>query len=175
MIEFSDVPGFDNVITVVIIIPVDGVYKKISLDFYILSCNFSDNYASYFAVFKCMALEKTHLKQISLSGGCSSKFCQLPSNDKPNTYELLHCIANECGLGFAATQQTKEIKDYNYRLVYSQNFIDVIKEHVSFGWYKKNSSNNDEPCNTCTIYYDDMQNSRLPYLLKLIYLLRCIL
>lgn len=139
MIEFSDVPGFDNVITVVIIIPVDGVYKKISLDFYILSCNFSDNYASYFAVFKCMALEKTHLKQISLSGGCSSKFCQLPSNDKPNTYELLHCIANECGLGFAATQQTKEIKDYNYRLIYSQNFIDVIKEHVSFGGLDENS------------------------------------
>ena len=50
-IQFKDVPGFDNVITIVMIIPVEGVYKKISLDFYIISCKFYDNYIIYNATF----------------------------------------------------------------------------------------------------------------------------
>lgn len=46
------------------------------------------------------------------------------------------------------------------------SFIIVVDEYSSsFGWYQKNSSNNDVPCPRCTIYYDDIQNSRLPYLL----------
>ena len=141
MIEFSDVPGFDNVISIVMIIPVDGVYKKISLDFYIVSCNFVENYVTYIATFKCMPLEKTHLEQIkfNMPNGCKSKWCQLPATNKPTTYKLLHYIAHECGLGFAATQQTKEIKDYNYRLLYSKKYIDVIREHTAFGGLDENS------------------------------------
>ena len=141
MIEFSDVPGYDNVISVVMIIPVDGVYKKISLDFYIVSCKFFGNSVTYMATFKCMPLEKTHLEQITFNTpvGCQSKWCQLPATDKPTTYKLLHCIAHDCGLGFAATQQTKEIKDYNYRLIHSQKFIDVIREHTAFGGLDENS------------------------------------
>lgn len=141
MIEFSDVPGYDNVITVVLIIPVDGVYKKISLDFYIVNCKFFGGSITYIATFKCMPLEKTHLEQITFNeeNGCSSKWCQLPYTDKPTTYKLLHEIAHKCGLGFAATQQTKEIKDYNYRLAHSQKFIDVIKEHTAFGGLDENS------------------------------------
>ena len=139
MIQFSDVPGYDNVISIAIIIPVDGVYKKISLDFYIVSCKFLGNYVTYRATFKCMPLEKTHLEQITFKQGCQSKWCQLPYTDKPTTYKLLHHIANECGLGFAATQQTKEIKDYNYRLIHSQKFIDVIKEHTEFGGLNEDS------------------------------------
>lgn len=141
MIEFSDVPGYDNVISIVIIIPVDGIYKKISLDFYIVSCNFFGNYVTYMATFKCMPLEKTHLEQITFHEptGCQSKWCKLPYTDKPTTYKLLHYIAHACGLGFAATQQTKEIKDYNYRLIHSQKFIDVIRQHTAFGGLDENS------------------------------------
>ena len=141
MIEFSDVPGYENVITVVMIIPVDEVYKKISLDFYIVSCKFLGDCVTYMATFKCMPLEKTHLEQITFneSNGCDAKFCQLPPTDKPTTYKLLHAIAHKCGLGFAATQQTKEIKDYNYRLIHSQKFIDVIREHTAFGGLDENS------------------------------------
>lgn len=138
MIKFSDVPGYDNVITIVMIIPTDGVYKKISLDFYIVSCKFYGNSITYMATFKCMPLEKTHLEQITFDG-CNSKMCQLPATDKPTTYKLLHNIANMCGLGFAATQQTKEIKDYNYRLIHSQKYIDVIREHTAFGGLDENS------------------------------------
>ena len=141
MIEFSDVPGYDNVISVAMIIPVDGVYKKISLDFYIVSCKFFGNSVTYMATFKCMPLEKTHLEQITfhIPTGCQAKWCQLPATDKPTTYKLLHCIAHDCGLGFAATQQTKEVKDYNYRLIHSQKFIDVIREHTAFGGLDENS------------------------------------
>lgn len=141
MIEFSDVPGYDNVISVAMIIPVDGVYKKISLDFYIVSCKFFGQSITYMATFKCMPLEKTHLEQIifNKSIGCQAKWCQLPESDKPTTYKLLHYIAHECGLGFAASQQTKEIKDYNYRLIHSQKFIDVIREHTAFGGLDENS------------------------------------
>lgn len=139
MIEFSDVPGYDNVITVVMIIPVDGVYKKVSLDFYIISCRFTGGSATYIGIFKCMPLEKVHLEQITFSSGCQEKWCKLPATDKPTTYKLLHYIAHECGLGFAASQQTKEIKDYNYRLVHSQKYIDVIREHTEFGGLDENS------------------------------------
>lgn len=140
-IQFKDVPGFDNVITVVMIIPVEGVYKKISLDFYIINCKFYDNYNVYNATFKCMPLEKTHLEQIkfNIPNGCQEKWCKLPGNDKPTTYELLHHIAKECGLGFAATQQTKEINDRNYRFAYSQKLIDVMKQHTEFGGLDENS------------------------------------
>lgn len=141
MIEFSDVPGFDNVITIAMIIPVDGVYKKISLDFYIVSCKFFGSSVTYMATFKCMPLEKTHLEQIVFHPpiGCPAQWCMLPPSETPTTYKLLHCIAHDCGLGFAATQQTKEIKDYNYRLVHSQKYIDVIREHTAFGGLDKNS------------------------------------
>lgn len=142
MIQFSDVPGYDNEITVVMIIPVDGIYKKISLNFYIYDCNFYDGGANFNAIFKCMPLEKTHLKQIKFKNGtgrCNSKWCQMDGTDKPNTYQLLHSIAEECGLGFAATQQTKEIGDYNYRLVYAQKLKDVISQHVEFGGLDENS------------------------------------
>ena len=85
MIEFSDVPGYDNVITIVMIIPVDGVYKKVSLDFYIVSCKFLGGYITYIATFKCMPLEKTHLEQITFQGGCQDKWCKLPATDKPTS------------------------------------------------------------------------------------------
>ena len=43
--------------------------------------------------------------------------------------------------------------------------INVAEYTSSFGWYQKNSLNNDVPCGETFIYYDDIQNSRLPYLL----------
>lgn len=142
MIEFSDVPGFNNVITVVMICPVDGIYKKVSLDFYITSCNFCGGMITYHGEYKLLPLEATQFKQIKFHhplNGCPAKWCQLPPDDKPTTYELLHCIAHECGLGFAATQQCKEIGDHNYRLLSSQKYKDTIAKHIAFGGTDENS------------------------------------
>lgn len=141
LIQFSDIPGYDNVISVVIIIPLEGVSKKISLDFYIISCVFGSGSVTYQGTFKCMPLEKKQTTQLKFNepNGCQAKWCQLPSSDKPTTYKMLHCIAHDCGLGFAATQQTKEIKDYNYRLMHGENYIEIMKRHMEFSGLDENS------------------------------------
>lgn len=135
-IQFNDVPGLDNVITVVIIAPVDGVYKKIHMDFYITNVSYTGSTISYTAELKLLPLEKTRLEQIKFyhpSPGCPAKFCQLGPNEHPTTYEFLHVLALDCGLGFAATQQTKEVKDDKWRIASSEKNKNLIIKHTAFG------------------------------------------
>ena len=42
-IQGTDIPGMNNVITVIMISPIDGVNKKVTLDFYITKCTFNDD------------------------------------------------------------------------------------------------------------------------------------
>ena len=142
MIKFADVPGLDNIITVVIIPPIEGVYKKISLNFYITDCDFIDGLAKYKGTLKFLPFEATQLKQMKFhhpQNGCNAKYCQLPPNAHPTTFEFLHVIAEECGLGFAATDKTKEIKDDRYRLLSSEKFKDVIPKHIAMGGLDEHS------------------------------------
>lgn len=141
-IQLRDVPGLNNVITVVITAPVDGVYKKIVLDFYITNVIYNGTTITYSAELRLLPFEKNHLKQIKFyhpSPGCSAKECKLGPNDHPTTYELLHVLALEAGLGFAATQQTKEIKDDRYRLAQAEKYKDIIQKHIKFGGLDENS------------------------------------
>lgn len=134
MINFGDAPGLNNVITVILIPPIEGSYKKISLDFYITDYNNTAGIAHYKGMFKCMPLDETQLKQVTFheSGGCNSKFCELSANTKPSTYEFFHVIAEEVGLGLAATQHVKDVSDNRYRILSSQTYRDVIKQHLDF-------------------------------------------
>ena len=142
MIEFSDVPGLDNEITVILTPAVEGAYSAIGMKFYVTDCSFTSGIVTYEAVFKHIPLEETQLKQVKFhhpSNGCQAKKCKLGPNDKPTTYEFLHVIAEETGLGFAATQQTKEIADTRYRLMSSETYRQAIQKHMRFSGLDEDS------------------------------------
>ena len=142
MIQFTDVPGLDNVITLVLTPPNESGYKKISVDFYITECNFYGDLIEYNAVYKLLPLEDIQFKQVKFhhpSNGCINKhkysgvdLCGLGPNAHPTTFEFLHVIAEETGLGFAATQHCKDVHDDRYRLISSEKYKDVIKNHIKF-------------------------------------------
>jgi hypothetical protein len=56
--------------------------------------------------------------------------CQQGGHINANTWEMLHQIAEESGLGFAATKQCKEINDRSIRNIYSQRYDQYIKQQL---------------------------------------------
>ena len=72
--------------------------------------------------------------------GCpASPWCCLPPNFHPTTYEFLHVIAENCGLGFSATQKCRSIKDDRYRILKKQKYKDLAQEHAACGGLDENS------------------------------------
>jgi hypothetical protein len=124
-----ETPGMVSKVTVIMIPPVDKTYRKISVDFYI---NDVSDYEDKFVMYSCSmffpALEKKWTRSIKNDG-----------DNKLNTFALCKSIANECGLGFAASNQCEEISDTKVRLMRSQTFQDIIKEHTEFGGLDNNS------------------------------------
>lgn len=119
IIQSSDVPGMSNLVTVVLLSPVEGTNKKISLDFYITECKFNkDNTALYKGV-------------MNLNSFRSKKNIQIGSG-KLTTYEMLEQIAKDNDLGFAATENCKSINDKRYRQMYRETFVEFIEEQMSF-------------------------------------------
>jgi len=125
LIQATDVPGFNNVITVILIAPVDGANKKITLNFYIKSCKFDNGTGIYDGEYKLIDLQKTRCKQVG--------------TDAISTYDCLSEIAKDCKLGFAATEGCKDIEDKRWRQIYSQTYVDFIKQQISFGGLDENS------------------------------------
>lgn len=118
-IQATDVPGMNNIITVILTAAVDGASKKISLDFYIDKCDFNDDGTiTYYGTFKLIGLKQRKNKQIG--------------NDKLSTYEMLESIAKELKLGFASSKNCKEIEDKRYRNVYSKSYTDYIINCISY-------------------------------------------
>ncbi len=137
--EMVDVPGMYADMTVVMSPQVNGAYKKVSVDFYVREIEYHSNEIVYHATYKLTKIDQVLSKQIAFPG-CSSKYCQLKENNHPTTYEFLHEVAiNELGLGLAATDQVKEIKDDKVRLLHSEKLYDAIQKHVRFGGVDKDS------------------------------------
>lgn len=127
-LQVIDTPGMVNKITIVMIPPEDGTYKKISLDFYITSMQPIGNRTRYTGEYFLPALESKSVRVLKQDG-----------NNKLSTYQLLETIANECQLGFAATKSCEDIADTKIRLVKSQNLQEVINEHLRFSGLDDNS------------------------------------
>lgn len=127
-LQTIDTPGMVNKITIVMIPPENGTYKKISLDFYITSMSPIGSKTRYFGEYFLPALESKSVRVLKQEG-----------NNKLSTYQLLETIAAECQLGFAATEQCKDIADTKIRLVKSQNLQEVINEHMRFSGLDDNS------------------------------------
>ena len=116
-IQATDVPGMNNVITVIMIAPVDGANKKISLDFYITNCKFNDdNTVTYIGEFKSNGLKQVKYSQIGDSA--------------LTTYEMLENIAKELKLGFATSEKCKDIDDKRWRQIYSQTYKEYILHEI---------------------------------------------
>lgn len=125
-IQTMDVPGLNNVITIILIAPVEGANKKISMDFYITKCTFNgDQSITYEGEYKLIDLKQ--IKNLQLG------------QDKLNTYEYLQEIAKDCKLGFAATNNCKDIEDKEWRQIYSQTYIQFIDNTISYGGLDENS------------------------------------
>lgn len=138
-ISVSDSPGMNNLLTVIITSRVDGAYKPASMDFYINETrNLGNNLILYKGTYKLLEIEQSKTEQITFDK-CDAEFCKLPENEHPTTYEFLHVIAENAGLGFAATEQVKEIADDKYRFIQNQTYKEVIQQHTYFGGLDENS------------------------------------
>lgn len=125
-IQSSDVPGMNNIITVILTAPVEGANKKISLDFYITSCVFnSDTRIIYEGEFRLIGLKQIKTKQLGKS--------------ELNTYDCLQEIAKDLKLGFAATDKCKDIEDKKWRQIYGETYIDYIKQEIDYGGVDEDS------------------------------------
>ena len=112
------------------------------MNFYITDCNVVDNTFYITAEFKCLPLEKQQFKQEVFhwpDEGCKSPHCNLSANFHPTTYEFLHVISENCGLGFSATQKCRSIKDDRYRILKKQKYKDLAQEHAACGGLDENS------------------------------------
>jgi len=117
-IRTLDTPGFDNEIIVIMTTEINGYYKKIKLQFYITEFKIFDEYISYHGVYNIKELNNVIFKQLG--------------NKKLSTYEMLEMIAKETKLGFAASNDCKEIKDEKYRIIRSENYTNFINEQMKF-------------------------------------------
>ena len=125
-IQATDVPGMNNVITIIMTAPVDGANKKISMDFYITNCEFNeDDTITYYGEYKC--------------NGLKQKKCTQIGDTQLSTYEMLEAIAKDCKLGFAASDKCKEISDKKWRQIYSETYKDYILQEISHAGLDENS------------------------------------
>jgi hypothetical protein len=127
LVRTMDMPGMDNEIQVVITSEINGYYKKINLQFYIVNINIYDEFISYDGVFKFPPLNVDVLKQIGKGKG------------KLNTYDMLSEIAKEVKLGFAASPKCQDVKDERYRLCQSQKYKDFIEEQLTYAGLDEDS------------------------------------
>lgn len=129
--------GADTEIVVVITPPLNGIYKKIKLPFYIDSVydniDNGERILTYSCTMKIPILKQKYTTAMNYPNkkqwpGCQT--CKQSEQEIPNSWEMLHFIANECKLGFASTQQCKEIPDRNWRLFNSYSSLEqvLIKE-----------------------------------------------
>lgn len=116
-IQATDVPGMNNVITVILTAPVNGANKKMNMDFYIKDCKFEeDNTVTYIGELKVNGLKQVKYSQVG--------------DKQLSMYEYLEAIAKETKLGFAATEKCKEIEDKKWRQLYSETYADNIMKEL---------------------------------------------
>lgn len=128
-IRFMDTPGMNNVISIALTHPSNGVYKKVSLNFYITSFKNDGNYIHVECSFKFPYLDKIITRQIK----------SVEDKQLITTYEFLERIAKDAGLGFATTCEVKEIRDNIYRRLESEKIKDAIPKHIEWAGYDENT------------------------------------
>lgn len=113
-------PGLHNAVTVIITCPTSGMYKKITLVFYIKEIkNLSESLIEYDCEYHNSNLNKIAFGQFGDSPLTTFQFCEE--------------VAKTLKIGFAATEKCKEISDAKWRQAYSQRMKDFIVDQVNCG------------------------------------------
>lgn len=123
-----------SIIRVVMVSPVDKVYKKILLNFRIMNVYidpYNSSIISYSGEYYVEGFRDVNTSLIWMPTVCPKPItCQQGGHVNANTWEMLHKIAEMTGLGFAATRQCKEIPDRVVRHVHTQRFNDFIEQQL---------------------------------------------
>lgn len=153
LIKRTDIPGYNNTLKVIIVPEVDNVYKSIALEFKIMTVQTEGEYLTYYGKYKILEFNKKRIKELTYQGCSNQKGkldsqkinssetikCNTSENKQPNTWELLHIIANECQLGFSSTDECQNIEDRLPRLIYNKNYEDFIEDQMIFSGLDENS------------------------------------
>lgn len=154
IIQFGDSPGMNASIDVVITPSIPNVYKNIHVQFEVTEYSVSGDLLFYKGRHKVINMQQRHDYGMIKYPGCPNVrgrttsvgdtgddtiSCNPAPNPKPNTWEYLHEIAGRCGLGFATTDQCKEIEDRLPRLLRSQSYSDFIEEQIKFSGLDEDS------------------------------------
>lgn len=124
--QFIGSPGLANSAIVILTPRHDGLYRKISLPFYIVDrVNIDDNVIKYSCEFKNIML--------------TCPLCEDVDSNPISTYDMCSKIAKKLGLGFAATENCEGISDERYRQIYSQKLQDFIQDQIKIGGLDENS------------------------------------
>lgn len=125
-----------GIIRVCMISPVDKVYKKILVNFKITNVSLNPDdptVVTYFGEFDVPAFRQVNIGHIWMPTVCPKPItCQQGAHINANTWELLHQIAENTGLGFAATKMTKEIEDRIIRNIFKQRYNEYIVEQLKY-------------------------------------------
>ena len=159
----KDIPHMNNMIDVIIVPPINGAYKGISLRFYSTDVYISENYVNLIGELDINAFHvKDRQGDITFDGtpvftssklGCPGVInkitangdvvtphcCNQPPNEIPNFWEMMHVIAKECKLGFASTKNVKEINDRIPRHICYESWKDYINNQLKISGLDENS------------------------------------
>ena len=137
-IRFNGLVQMNNEMVIIFTTPIDGVYKKVSLRFYISDQHFNDKYkiVTYYGTYKLEKLNNIHSHDL-IFNGCSK--CKVEKSNQLSTWELLHTISNLTGFGFATTDKCKDIDDRLPRIMYSQNYLDFLIKVKNYAGVDNNS------------------------------------
>jgi hypothetical protein len=118
--QFNGGLSLNNRVTVIITPPHSGIYRKISVSFYIKE---QKNLSNDIIEFEC---EYYH-------NGLWKNACEQIGDKALSTYEFCEQISKQLQLGFAATDKCKDIEDKRWRQIYSQRISDFIIEQIKLG------------------------------------------
>ena len=123
-----------GLIKVVMVSPVDKVYKKILLNFRILNVSIDSlntKLISYYGEYYVEGFRNVNTMHIWMPAVCPAQpNCGQGGHINANTWEMLHKIAELTGLGFAATKKCKEIPDHVIRHIHTQRFNEYIEQQL---------------------------------------------
>lgn len=153
LIQKTEIPTLNNSIKVIIVPEVANTYKSISLEFKITDVIMNDGENIYWGEYKIPELNKKYIKELVYQGcsnvkknnnpefddGETTISCNKDKNILPNTWEMLHIIANECGLGFSSTLHCQEIEDRLPRQIYNKSYENLLKQHLVFSGLDEDS------------------------------------
>ena len=152
-IQALDVPGLNNIMRIVLVPSIKNTYKSIKLAFNIDSVKIDGDIVTYFGSYYLNTLKKEYTKEI-VYPGCSSMggkrsgnnetaketyACNTAPQKQPNTWEYLHVIAHETGLGFMSTDKCQDVEDRMPRLMSNEKYPEFIKKHMRFGGLDEHS------------------------------------